>query len=335
MIAGEGTVTIPGYSAFGSRVYLAGDKISIPGYAPNTSDLYSAGTKMTIPGYTAFGNDVYLAGSSVTVPAYSEVTTKLYKAGSSVTKIGDEPNVTLYKRDTDLDTSYNPVGTSHSSGRYHEDSSTQVTTRGSKSTVTLQGNTASSTLYLSSTQGTYGKYVKSSATYYVKGSSASTYSSGGSVYKEAAALQAIPYNGTLYEKGTSGTIPGYVAFGSKVYLAGNTATALGDQYSSTLYTRDSANDKGYTVIGSKPNVTLYKRDTDNDQVFTALGDKITSSLYWRDTDQDREYTTIGKEPDVILYKRDVDLDREIPTAGETCRLKLASVSTKEVTVLTN
>lgn len=334
-VAGEGTVTIPGYAAFGSPVYLAGGKITVPGYSLDTSELYLAGSQKTIPGYTAFGSPVYLAGETITVPAYSQVSTNLYKAGVSVTQIGSKPNVTLYKRDSDYDSSFNTVGTAHSSGRYHEDSSTTVVTRGSSTSVTLRGSKIISTLYVANSSGTYKNVSTAPGTpYYQSGATNTYYSGGSSVYKEAAALQAIPYDGTLYEKGSSKTIPGYTAFGSDVYLAGGSVTAIGDKYSSTLYTRNSANDRSYTTIGSEPNVTLYKRDSDSDQTFTSIGSKVTSPLYWRDTDQDREYTTIGSEPNVTLYRRDIDLDREIPIAGTPCKVKLATISTQNVTVLT-
>lgn len=324
---------MPGYAAFGSPVYLAGEKVTVPGYSLDTSDLYLAGSQKTIPGYTAFGSPVYLAGEEITVPAYSQVSTNLYKAGSSVTKIGSKPNVTLYKRDSDYDSSFDTVGTAHSSGRYHEDSSTTVVTRGSAVSVTPIGNKLGTTPYFLSSSGSYKNVAVLTGTWYKAGSEKTYYSGGSSVYKEAAALQAIPYNGTLYEKGSSKTIPGYVAFGSDVYLEGDSVTAIGDKYSSTLYTRNSTNDKSYTTIGSEPNVTLYKRNSDYDQTFTAIGSKVTSPLYWRDTDQDREYTTIGSEPNVTLYKRDIDLDREIPIAGTPCKVKLATISTQNVTVL--
>lgn len=333
-VAGEGTVTIPGYAAFGSPVYLAGEKITVSGYSPNTSDLYLAGAQKTIPGYVAFGSDVYLAGDTITVPGYTQVSTNLYNAGSSVTKIGSQPNVTLYKRDSDYDSSFYAIGTSHSSGRYHEDSSTTVVQRGSSVSVTPRGNKVVSTLYVSNSSGTYKNVSTASGPFYYSGTEKTYYSGGSSVYKEASALQAIPYDGTLYEKGSSQTIPGYTAFGSPVYLAGDSVTAIGDKYSSTLYTRNTANDQDYTTIGSQPNVALYKRDSDYDQSFTAIGSKVTSPLYWRDTDQDREYTTIGSEPNVTLYKRDIDLDREIPIAGTPCQIKLATISTQNVTVLT-
>ena len=130
------------------------------------SAIYMAGTYRTIPGYTAFGSNVYLAGSSFTcykgdgtsgylrgnstsvilrgneydaalfVPSssgsYRNVslfTKSLYYNGGSntyydgtgpyvngrgssvsVTPIGRKPNVTLYYRDSDKDTGFTSIG---------------------------------------------------------------------------------------------------------------------------------------------------------------------------------------------------------------------------------
>ena len=132
------------------------------------SAIYMAGTYRTIPGYTAFGSNVYLAGSSCTcykgdgtsgylrgnstsvilrgneytatlyVPAssgsgfYKNVSlfskALYYDGGSntyydgtgkyvngrgnsvSVTPIGSKPNVTLYYRDSDKDTGFTSIG---------------------------------------------------------------------------------------------------------------------------------------------------------------------------------------------------------------------------------
>ena len=130
------------------------------------SAIYMAGTYRTIPGYTAFGSNVYLAGSSNTyykgdgtsgylrgnstsvglrgneydaalfVPSssgsYRNVSlfskSLYYNGGSntyydgtgqyvngrgssvSVTPIGSEPNVTLYYRDSDKDTGFTSIG---------------------------------------------------------------------------------------------------------------------------------------------------------------------------------------------------------------------------------
>ena len=130
------------------------------------SAIYMAGTYRTIPGYTAFGSNVYIAGSSHTyykgdgtsgylrgsstsvglrgneydaslfVPSssgeYRKVSLFLsslyYNGGSntyydgtgqyvngrggsvSVTSIGSKPNVTLYYRDSDKDTGFTSIG---------------------------------------------------------------------------------------------------------------------------------------------------------------------------------------------------------------------------------
>ena len=135
---------IPGYTAFGSDVYLAGSSITVPGYTAFGSDVYLAGSNYNICGtahssgtyYKGNGSSVTGRGDSVKAIVYDGT---LYEAGAAKTVIGSKPNQTLYYRDADGDKSYTLIGSKVYSQLYARDSSLDrsYTAIGSKPNQTL------------------------------------------------------------------------------------------------------------------------------------------------------------------------------------------------------
>ena len=147
----------------------------------------------------------------------------------------------------------------------------------------------------------------------------------------------------IYMAGTYRTIPGYTAFGSKVYLAGSSHTYYegdgtsgylrgsstsvrlrGNEYTSPLYVPSSS--------GKYRNVSLFSKSLYYDG---------GSSTYYNGTGQyvngrgsSVSVTPIGSEPDVTLYYRDSDKDTGFTSIGDKCTFNLATFTTRDATVLT-
>ena len=120
--------TIPGYTAFGSNVYLAGSSQKYYKGDGTSGYLRGNSTSVILRGneYTAalfvpsssgeyrnvslFSKALYYDGGSKTY--YDGTGQYVYGRGSSVsvTPIGSKPNVTLYYRDSDKDTGFTSIG---------------------------------------------------------------------------------------------------------------------------------------------------------------------------------------------------------------------------------
>ena len=122
--------TIPGYTAFGSNVYLAGSShMYYKGDGPSgylrgnstsvrllgneyTSSLFvpSSSSSGSYRNVSLFLSSLYYNGGSNTY--YDGTGQRVDGRGSSVsvTPIGSKPNVTLYYRDSDKDTGFTSIG---------------------------------------------------------------------------------------------------------------------------------------------------------------------------------------------------------------------------------
>ena len=120
--------TIPGYTAFGSNVYLAGSSHTYykgdgtSGYLRGSStSVRLRGSEYTSPLYVPDSSGSYRKVSLFSSSLYYDGGSNTYYDGTgeyvngrgssvSVTPIGSEPNVTLYYRDSDKDTGFTSIG---------------------------------------------------------------------------------------------------------------------------------------------------------------------------------------------------------------------------------
>lgn len=99
------------------------------------------------------------------------------------------------------------------------------------------------------------------------------------VMRQGTSVDAIKYNGTLYEKGTTVRVPGHGHSSKTLYKKDGTAVQA-IEYKGTLYELGST----VSIIGtSHKSVTLYERGTSSVRV---CGDKLT---YTRSTASPRLY----------------------------------------------
>lgn len=160
---------------------------------------------------------VYKKGGTKTVYAYLPVSGSVYKAGTAVNKIGN----------------------AHSSGTLYYGNGSSGYLRGSSVSARYNYYTYSGALYDSD-----GVRVNGGTTFFYGGSSGTLYYGNGSyVTGRGSAVDAIEWNGTLYEKGASVTPIGTEVSG--VYQRNaeddTTFTAIGDACSlklATLTTRE-------------------------------------------------------------------------------------------------
>lgn len=140
------------------------------------------------------------------------------------------------------------------------------------------------------------------------------------------------FGSNVFLAGSTITIPGYTAFGRDVYIAGSNYNICGKAHSPETYYKGngaSVTGRGDPTKAIAYNGTLYEAGP----IKTVIGDKPSQTLYYRDTDFDLKYTTIGSKPNQTLYYRDTDGDRTVACAGEACSVKLATLITREATVL--
>ena len=120
--------TIPGYTAFGSNVYLAGSTHKYykgdgtSGYLRGSStNVRLRGSEYTSPLFVPSSSGSYRKVSLFSSSLYYDGGSNTYYNGTgqyvngrgssvSVTPIGSEPNVTLYYRDSDKDTGFTSIG---------------------------------------------------------------------------------------------------------------------------------------------------------------------------------------------------------------------------------
>lgn len=120
--------TIPGYTAFGSNVYLAGSSHTYYKGDGTSGYLRGSSTSVRLRG-SEYTSPLFVPSSSGSYKKVSVFSSSLYYDGGSntyydgtgqyvngrgssvsVTPIGSEPNVTLYYRDSDKDTGFTSIG---------------------------------------------------------------------------------------------------------------------------------------------------------------------------------------------------------------------------------
>lgn len=182
--------------------------------------------------YTELGKTLYAAGTKKTAQGYSAYTGALYKAGKATNKIG----------------------TAHSSGKYYKGNGGSITGRGSSVTVNKRGAQYPNALYIKNGDA----YSRISVALYYDGGSATYYEGNGtSGYLRGTKVDAIEYDGTLYEKGSSITPTSTKVSG--LYQANDdenwTYTPIGTRYSG-LYQRNSEDDATFSAIGTACSLEL-------------------------------------------------------------------------------
>lgn len=212
------------------------------------------GTPKTIPGYAPYvGDQVFKKGSSVTSLGYSQYYEDVYTVGNSIIV----PSYSEYGSNVYL------AGKSET--YYNGDGDTGYL-RGSSVSVTRQGSDYDATVYRYSDSGTYRKVSNISTALYYGGTSATYYNGNG---------------GYIVGRGDTITVS---RLGSKVtglYTKGDSTvyTLLGDKVTSTLYTRNTSQDKTYTVIGDEVDrATLYVRDDSLDDNWVKASNKCSLNL---------------------------------------------------------
>lgn len=127
-----------------------------------------------------------------------ELTIPLYEKGKkrSIRKQG-----TLYPgtAGTAETRSYTPISTSHSSGTYYKGNGSSGYLRGGSVTVNLRGSSYGTLYYKSSS----GAYLAVNDAYRDGGSKTYYKGDGGYIVGRGSSVDAIEYDGTLYEKGTT------------------------------------------------------------------------------------------------------------------------------------
>lgn len=158
---------------------------------------------------------VYKRGSTKTIYAYLPVGESVYKAGTAVNKIGY----------------------AHSSGTLYYGNGSSGYLRGGSVTARYGYYTYSGALYDAD-----GERVNGGTTFFYGGSSGTLYyGNGGYVTGRGSAVDAIEYNGTLYEKGDSVTTIGLEVSGA--------------------YQRNAEDDTTFTAIGGACSLKLASLTT--------------------------------------------------------------------------
>ena len=170
------------------------------------------------------------------------------------------------------------------------------------------------------------------------------------------------YTGTVYKKGTAKTIYAYLPVGESVYKAGTPVNKIGYAHSSgtlyygngpsgylrgdsvsaytirTTYSQayiyDSSLER-YTSIG-----TVYKLNS-GETYYRGNGDYVTGrgsavdAIEWNGTlyEAGASVTPIGMEVSGA-YQRNAEDDTTVDTIGGACSLKLATITTRNITALT-
>lgn len=184
---------------------------------------------------------------------YSQYYEDVYTVGNSITV----PSYSAYGSNVYL--------AGNSETYYNGDGNTGYL-RGSSVSVTRQGSDYDATAYRYSDSGTYRKVSNIRTALYYGGTSATYYNGNG---------------GYIVGRGDTITVS---RLGDKVtglYTKGNSTvyTLLGDKVASTLYTRNTSQDKTYTVIGDEVDrATLYVRDDSLDDNWVKASNKCSLNL---------------------------------------------------------
>lgn len=197
-----------------------------------SGDIYKKGSSKTIYAYMALNKTLYAAGTKQTVQGYSAYSGTLYTAGTAVNKIG----------------------TSHSSSTYYKGDGGYITGRGDPVSVNVRGAKYPNRLYV---QNGTSYSLLSVSLYYDAGPSTYYKGNGSSGYLRGTSVDAIEYDGTLYEKGSSVTPVSVKVTG--LYQANDnenwTYTPIGTSYSN-LYQRNSEDDEVVSTVGEKCSLDL-------------------------------------------------------------------------------
>lgn len=169
------------------------------------------------------------------------------------------------------------------------------------------------------------------------------------------------YTGTVYKKGSTKTVYAYLPVSGSVYKAGTAVNKIGYAHSSgTLYYGNGSS--GYLRGGSVS--ARYGYYTYSGALYDADGDRVNSgttffyggssgTLYygngsyvtgrgsavdaieWNGTlyEKGSSVTTIGTEVSGV-YQRNAEDDQTFDTIGGACSLKLATLTTRDITALT-
>ena len=142
----------------------------------------------------------------------------------SVTKQGDLFMTSYFVEDEDNVGSVAKRGNGHSSEKFYKGNGGYVYGRGTKKTVKKQGTPYAYNGSLYRLTGT-GNYVPISATLYNEGTDFEYYPGDGtSGYLRGTSVQAIEYDGTLYEDGGVHTYALYKRVSKNLYAAGLTVS---------------------------------------------------------------------------------------------------------------
>lgn len=201
-------------------------------------------------GGNQYDGNIYAKGSTKTVYAYMPVSDKLYKAGARKTAQGYSPYGDVYTAGTPV----TKIGTPHYSGTYYSGNGKYVHDRGTVQSVKVQGDLYeyNSTLYRLTSSNTY---VKVGVNLYRAGTSKDYYpGNGSSGYLRGSEVDAIPYDGVLYEAGPSVTPVGLTVSG--------------------LYRADDNENWTYTPIGSVMS-NVYQRNPEDDETFDTVGSRLS------------------------------------------------------------
>ena len=138
--------------------------------------------------------------------------------------------------------------------------------RGSSVDVTKQGNKYNDTIYKASSSGVYRIVSAITTSLYYGGSSATYYRGDG---------------GYITGRGDTVTVTKLGSQVSNLYTKGDSTvyTLLGEKVTSKLYTRNTSQDKEYTIIGDEiDRATLYVRDETLDDVWVKASNKCSLNL---------------------------------------------------------
>lgn len=138
--------------------------------------------------------------------------------------------------------------------------------RGSSVSVTRQGTDYDATAYRYSDSGTYRKVSNISTALYYGGTSSTYYQGNG---------------GYIVGRGDTITVTRLGSQVTGLYSKGDSTvyTLLGNKVTSTLYTRNTSQDKTYTVIGDEADLTtLYVRDDTLDDNWVKASNKCSLNL---------------------------------------------------------
>ena len=168
----------------------------------------------------------------------------------------------------------------------------------------------------------------------------------GTVYKKGGTKTVyayLPVSGSVYKAGTpvnkigyahsSGTL--YYGNGSSGYLRGSSVSAVTGytQYQGALYDADGerVNSSGNPFYYNFSRTTLYRGDGG---YITGRGSAV-DAIEWNGTlyEKGASVTPIGTKVSGV-YQRNAEDDQTFDTIGGACSLKLATLTTREITALT-